>query len=85
MAENFFKSLKTELISGNKLTTREKMKLETFECIKIWYNKKRRHSILNYPIIGEFNNQKQSISKCTNYEIKLNDDKKSKITTGCPG
>jgi len=35
VAENFFKSLKTELISGNKLTTREKMKLETFECLKI--------------------------------------------------
>ncbi len=31
VAESFFKSLKTELIYGNKLITKEKMELEIFE------------------------------------------------------
>ncbi len=57
VAESFFKSLKTELIYGNKLITKEKMELEIFEYIEIWYNKKRRHSTLNYKTIEEFNNQ----------------------------
>jgi transposase InsO family protein len=58
VAESFFKSLKTELIYGNKLITKEQMELEIFEYIEIWYNKKRRHSSLNYKTIEEFNNQK---------------------------
>ncbi|WP_294203257.1 IS3 family transposase [uncultured Chryseobacterium sp.] len=57
VAESFFKSLKTELIYGHKLITKEKMELEIFEYIEIWYNKKRRHSTLNYQTIEEFNNQ----------------------------
>ena len=57
VAESFFKSLKAELIYGNKLITKEKMKLEISEYIEIWYNKKRRHSALNYATINEFNNQ----------------------------
>jgi len=56
VAESFFKSLKTELIYGNKLIKKEKMELE-IEYIEIWYNKKRRHSTLNYQTIEEFNNQ----------------------------
>ena len=57
VAESFFKSLKTELIYGNKLIAKEKMELEIFEYIEVWYNKKRRHSTLNYQTIEEFNNQ----------------------------
>lgn len=57
VAESFFKSLKTELIYGNKLISKEQMKLEIFEYIEIWYNKRRRHSALNYATIDEFNNQ----------------------------
>jgi transposase InsO family protein len=57
VAESFFKSLKTELIYGNKLITKEQMKLQIFEYIEIWYNQKRRHSALNYMTIKEFNNQ----------------------------
>ncbi len=57
VAESFFKSLKTELIYGNKLISKEQMKLEIFEYIEIWYNRKRRHSALNYKNIEEFNNQ----------------------------
>jgi transposase InsO family protein len=56
VAESFFKSLKTELIYGNKLISKAQMKLEIFEYIEIWYNRKRRHSALNYKTINEFNN-----------------------------
>ena len=59
VAESFFKSLKTELIYGYKLITKEKMEMEIFEYIEIWYNKKRRHSTLNYKTIEEFNNQNE--------------------------
>lgn len=57
VAESFFKSLKTELIYGIKLISKEQMELEIFEYIEIWYNKKRRHSALNYMTIQEFNNK----------------------------
>ena len=57
VAESFFKSLKTELIYGNKLISKEQTKLEIFEFIEIWYNRKRRHAALNYATFEEFNNQ----------------------------
>ncbi|WP_312903152.1 IS3 family transposase [Chryseobacterium taichungense] len=57
VAESFLKSLKTELIYGNRLITKEKMELEIFEYIEIWYNKRRRHSALNYQTNEEFKNQ----------------------------
>lgn len=57
VAESFFKSLKTELIYGNKLISSQQMQLEIFEYIEIFYNKERRHSALDYNTIEEFNNQ----------------------------
>jgi putative transposase len=57
VAESFFKTLKIELIYGNKLITKEQMKLQIFEYLEIWYNQKRKHSALNYRTIKEFNNQ----------------------------
>jgi transposase InsO family protein len=57
VAESFFKSLKTELIYGKKLISKDQMKLEIFIYIEIWCNKKRRHSALNYKNIDEFKNQ----------------------------
>jgi transposase InsO family protein len=57
VAESFFKSLKTELIYGNKLISKEQMKIEIFEYIEFWYDRKRRYSALNYATIEEFNNQ----------------------------
>ncbi|WP_312355967.1 IS3 family transposase [Empedobacter sp.] len=62
MAESFFKTLKTELIYGNKRINKQLMKLEIFQYIEIFYNKKRRHSALNYKTIEEFN-QKNIIYK----------------------
>jgi transposase InsO family protein len=58
VAESFFKTLKTEQIYGNKLKNKDQMKLEIFEYIEIWYNRKRRHSALKYRTIEEFWNQK---------------------------
>lgn len=55
VAESFFKSLKTELIYGNLITTKAKMQIKVFEYIELWYNKKRRHSHLGYLTIEEFN------------------------------
>jgi len=57
VAESFFKTLKTEQIYGNKLISKEQMKLDLFEYIEIWYNRNRRHSTLKNKTIEEFNNQ----------------------------
>ena len=62
VAESFFKTLKTELIYRNKRINKQQMKLEIFQYIEIFYNKKRRHSALNYKTIEEFN-QKNIIYK----------------------
>ena len=58
VVESFFKSLKTELIYGNKLITKEKMELDAFEYTESGIIKKRRHSTLNCQTIEEFNSQK---------------------------
>lgn len=54
VAESFFKTVKAEMIYGNKLISRQQMKTELFEFIEIWYNRKRRHSALNNLNIQEF-------------------------------
>ena len=56
VAESFFKTLKTELIYGNKLKNRKQTELDLFEYIEVFYNKQRRHSHLDYQTIEEFNN-----------------------------
>jgi len=58
VAESFFKTLKTEQVYGNKLISKKQMKLDLFEYIELWYNRKRRHSALKYKTIEEFWNQK---------------------------
>ena len=60
VAESFFKTLKTEQIYGNKLISKEQMELDIFEFIEIWYNRKRRHSALDYKTIEEFWKQKNN-------------------------
>lgn len=60
VAESFFKTLKTELIYGNKLISKEQMELLIFEYVEIWYNRKRRHSALDYKTIEEFWDQKNN-------------------------
>jgi transposase InsO family protein len=46
--ESFFHSLKVEQIQGNRYATREQAKASVFEYIETYYNRKRRHSTLNY-------------------------------------
>ena len=60
VAESFFKTLKIEQIYENKLKNKDQMKLEIFEYIEIWYNRKRRHSALKFRTIREFWNQKNN-------------------------
>lgn len=62
VAESFFKSFKTELIYGNLMLTSAQMETKIFQYIETWYNRKRRHSYLNYLTIEEFN-QKTQIKK----------------------
>lgn len=55
VSESFFSSIKRELIYPGKLLTKVQMKAEIYEYIENWYNKKRRHSALDYKTIEEFN------------------------------
>jgi len=67
VAESFFKTLKAELIYGNKLLSKGKMKTQLFEFIEIWYNRKRRHSALKNLTIEEYWNEYiQKINKLSN-------------------
>ena len=67
VAESFFKTLKAELIYGNKLLPKEKMRTELFEFIEIWYNRRRRHSALKNLTIEEFwREYVQNINKLSN-------------------
>lgn len=60
VSESFFNSLKRELIYNHKaLLTPKEMRAEIFEYIENWYNKKRRHTALNYKTIEEFNAKNQ--------------------------
>lgn len=56
VSESFFNSLKRELIHRkSKLISQKLMKVEIYEFIENWYNKKRTHSALNYLTIEQFN------------------------------
>lgn len=60
VAESFFKTLKTEHVHRHRFQTRKQAAQSVFEWIETWYNRKRRHSTLDYMTIEEFNNT----SKC---------------------
>ena len=46
--ESFFHSLKIEQTEGKSYATREEARADVFEYIESYYNRKRRHSALNY-------------------------------------
>jgi putative transposase len=46
--ESFFHSLKVEQTEGKRYATREDARADVFEYIEPYYNRKRRHSTLNY-------------------------------------
>ncbi|MBW1656654.1 IS3 family transposase [Flavobacterium quisquiliarum] len=58
VCESFFTFFKAELLTGNKLLSRKQTRVEVYEYIENWYNKKRRHSFLGYKTIEEFNKLK---------------------------
>ncbi len=46
--ESFFNSLKNERVHGTRYQTREAAEADLFEYMAIFYNRRRRHSTLNY-------------------------------------
>lgn len=60
VAENFFKILKSELIYQIPNLNYNQATVEIFEFIEIWYNKKRKHSYLNYLTPQQFQKSNQS-------------------------
>ena len=60
VAESFFKTLKSEQLYGNKLVSKEQMKMDLFEYIEMWYNRERRHSAIGNLTIEEFWNKKSN-------------------------
>lgn len=52
--ESFFHSLKVELVHSEKYETREIAKTSIVEYMECYYNRKRRHSAINYRIPAEF-------------------------------
>ena len=54
VTESFFKTLKSELVYGTKMKSKEEMSLYVFEYIEAWYNHKRRFSYLEFKTIDEF-------------------------------
>lgn len=62
VAENFFKILKSELVKHSNFECLLKAKVELFEFIEIWYNRKRKHSYLGYLSPEKFN--EINYSKC---------------------
>lgn len=56
VSESFFNSLKRELIyMQTRLLSPTEMRMKVRDYIENWYNKKRRHSALDYKSIEEFN------------------------------
>jgi transposase InsO family protein len=50
VAESFFSSLKRELLIDTSQHSAQQTRTTIFEYIEIFYNKQRRHSIINYCI-----------------------------------
>lgn len=58
IAESFFHTLKTELIYETHYQTKEETKQNVFQYLEVYYNRKRRHSSIDYQT-PEFENQLQ--------------------------
>jgi len=52
--ENFFKTLKKELVYRRRFKTRAEARVEIFEYIEVFYNRTRLHSTLGYKSPEEF-------------------------------
>ena len=56
-AESFFKTLKTELVHGAQFQSRDQAKQEIFEYIEVFYNRRRRHSSIEYQAPANYDAQ----------------------------
>lgn len=54
VAESFFHLFKTELIYPENLKTKEEIELAVFEYIEVYFNRKRKHSFINFRTPEEF-------------------------------
>jgi putative transposase len=54
MVESFFRTLKVEMIYGQKFNTRGEAAAAIFEYIEVWYNRQRIHSSLDYQTPTEY-------------------------------
>ena len=61
VAESFFHSMNIELSKGQHYLTREEARKDIFEYIEIFYNRKRRHSTINYCTPVNFEEQYQQV------------------------
>jgi putative transposase len=57
VAESFFSSLKTELVDHKDYHSKQEAKQSLFEYIEVFYNRRRRHSYLDYVSPVEFERQ----------------------------
>ena len=57
-AESFFATLKTEEVFHRKYKTREEARKRIFEYIAVFYNRKRRHSFLDFQCPEEYESRK---------------------------
>jgi len=55
--ESFFASFKRELVYRRHYQSRSEARADAFEYIEVWYNRKRRHSVLGYLSPAEFEKQ----------------------------
>lgn len=62
VAESFFGTLKTELVHHEKYKTREQARLNIFDYIETFYNKRRLHSYLNYISPDDFEKTMETAS-----------------------
>ena len=62
ITETFFHSLKTELIHGESIQTRQQAQKMIFDYIEVFYNRERRHSAIGYlaPAVFESVHQLQA-------------------------
>lgn len=60
VAESFFGTLKTELVDDEDYKTKDEARRSLFHYIEIFYNRKRRHSYLDYLSPVEFEERSAS-------------------------
>jgi transposase InsO family protein len=62
VAESFFATLELELIMRHRWRTRNDARHEIFRYIETWYNRKRRHSTLQYVSPVQYEHQLRMVA-----------------------